>query len=117
MAIQGSKVKFVYLETGLRPANPDESTIYFAPESHSIFVGSNEIINGASMDARIDGLSTTVDEISQYLDDMGASIDINIEGEGDVLVDAQFDEINNVLVLTRGDVDPSGSESKWVVID
>lgn len=114
MAVQGSAVKFVYLKTGTRPANPDENTIYFAPASQSIYVGSIPVINGIETANNFNHLNERVDQIDDQIADMTTAIEVleskaitvEITGSGTDIVDASFDDTNNVLTITKGDPPP-----------
>lgn len=109
MAIIGSPVKFVYLQTGVRPANPDESTVYFAPESSSIFVGDVAVIDGQLLQNEIADLQDAVSDLEAN------QMSIDITGEGNVVANAEFNQDTKTLVLTKDEF--KESELTWDVIN
>lgn len=83
MALQGKVVKFVYLLTGTHPVDPaDESTIYFSPDGHAIYVGDEQIVGPASFlsaeefDSRFVPVETAVNQLNHdmYSEESGAVI-------------------------------------------
>ena len=112
MATKGSPVKFVYLQTGVAPASPDANTIYFAPESHSIYVGDVPVVDGITINQNFDTIGQKLEELEQKI---GDAIHIEITGSGPVIVDAQFDDDTKTLTITRGS-DPDNGIF-WAVYD
>ena len=110
MATKGSAVKFVYLRTGVRPTSPDQNTVYFAPESKSIFVGDTEMVNGKKIQLDLDQLGTTVHNLEEQI---GRKVEVEIVGEGNVIVDAELNTETYVLTLTKG----QSEELIWDVIE
>lgn len=111
MAISGSKVKFVYVESGIAPSNPVDGTIYFIPESNSLYVGNKVVIDGKSTNENIDEIKQDILNIE---DAISNPLSISITGSGPVLIGADYNENSNTLVLTKGyDEDV---KIKWTVV-
>lgn len=114
MATIGGLVKFVYLYTGVRPRDPEENTLYFAPESQSIFVGDVPIVDGI----RLDSVENSITQINEAIQDIESELEnpvtVIVEGSGNALVDASYDSTNKILTLRKDTV--SGGGLIWDVI-
>ena len=113
MATIGGLVRFVYLYTGVRPADPEENTIYFAPESQSIYVGDVPIVDGI----RLDSIETSITNLNDAIQDIQTQVDnpitVVVQGSGSVLVDASYDSNSRVLTLQKGS---AGDGLVWDVV-
>lgn len=103
MAIVGSPVKFVYLQTGDKPSNPNEDTIYFAPESNSIYVGDVPVVDGLKTNQQIATLQRQEQVLNHLVTDIHediVDIEQNVASIGDTVINVQTD-----IQELRDDVD------------